>query len=70
MRSAIGLTLALVLGWSLSAMALVQWWTPQEKDCPSFTSESACTAFCVQDPTRCGGDTTCILHSGPQNPGC
>ena len=61
---------AMVLAGSIIAAADVQWWTPKEKDCPSFTTEAACTAYCTQEPARCGGSTECIDHSGPNAPGC
>jgi hypothetical protein len=69
MRIVLSLAAAIVLGGSLAA-ADVTWWTPQEKDCPSFSSEATCTAYCVQDPSRCGGNTACIQHTGPVAPGC
>ena len=69
MRIVLGFAAALVLAGTLAA-ADVQWWTPQERDCPSFATQADCTAFCVRDPSRCGGNTACILHSGPVAPGC
>ena len=69
MRTAMGLAAAIVLAGTLAAAA-VQWWTPREKDCPSFASQAACNAYCTQDPQRCGGSTDCIEHSGPVAPGC
>ena len=70
MRTVIGVAAALVLAASLTAAAAVEWWTPKEKDCPSFASEAACTTYCVQDPQRCGGSTACVQHTGPVQPGC
>jgi hypothetical protein len=70
MRSVIGLAAAMVLAGTLTAAATIEWWTPTEKDCPSFATEAACTAFCAQDPQRCGGSTSCVQHSGPVAPGC
>ena len=65
------LAAAMVLAGSVMiAAADSQWWTPKEKDCPSFTSEAACTAYCTQDPQHCGGSTQCIQRSGPFGPSC
>lgn len=64
------LAAAMVLAGSVMAAADSQWWTPKEKDCPSFTSQAACTAYCTQDPQHCGGSTQCIQHTGPFGPSC
>jgi hypothetical protein len=69
MRTAIAVAAGMLLAATLAA-ADVQWWTPQEKDCPSFTTQADCTAFCTQDPSRCGGSTACVAHTGPVAPGC
>ena len=69
MQRLIGLAMALTLAASVAA-ASVTWWTPKEKDCPSFTSEASCTAYCTQNPTKCGGSTECAEHTGPVAPGC
>jgi hypothetical protein len=50
--------------------ATVQWWTPEEKDCPTFDTQANCVAWCAQDPGRCGGSTSCISSSGPARPPC
>jgi hypothetical protein len=55
---------------NLTVAALVQWWKPKEKDCPSFASQTACAAFCAQNPGRCGGNAVCIQHTGPSAPSC
>ena len=50
--------------------ATVQWWTPEEKDCPTFDTQASCVAWCTQDPARCSGSTSCINSSGPARPPC
>ena len=61
---------ALLVGSVPMAGALVEWWTPRQKDCPSFDNQASCVAYCVQDPARCGGDTTCIRGTGEARPAC
>jgi len=63
--------MSIVLAGGLGvAGALTQWWTPREKDCPTFDDQASCVAYCAQDPARCGGSTACISGSGPQRPPC
>jgi len=52
------------------AGAVVEWWAPQQKDCPTFDSQASCVAFCTQNPARCGNDATCIRGTGPARPPC
>jgi hypothetical protein len=52
------------------AGAVAHWWVPKERDCPTFDTQAACTAYCAQDPARCGGNTTCISGSGAKRPQC
>jgi len=69
MRTVIGFTMGVTLAASTMAASL-SWWTPKDKDCPSFTSEAACTAYCAQNPSKCGDSTACTEHTGPVAPGC
>jgi hypothetical protein len=61
---------ALLVGGLGVAGALTQWWTPREKDCPTFDTQASCRAYCTQSPARCGGNTTCISSSGAERPPC
>ena len=64
-------TIAAALGagaWSVRAD--VQWWTPKEKDCPTFDTQAACLAFCAADPAQCGDDARCVSRSGPERSPC
>ena len=61
---------ALLAGGVPMAGALVEWWTPQQKDCPTFDSQASCVAFCTQNPARCGNDATCIRGTGAARPPC
>ena len=64
-------TVATILaGTAWTAGALVQWWSPKQKDCPTFDTQAQCTSFCTQNPASCGGDTTCVSTSGPSRPPC
>jgi hypothetical protein len=53
-----------------AANAVAEWWTPKEKDCPTFDSQASCVAYCSQDPARCGGNATCIRGTGAARPQC
>jgi hypothetical protein len=71
MRKALAaVAFAALLGGVPMAGALVEWWTPQQKDCPTFDSQASCVAFCTQNPARCGGDPTCIRGTGAARPPC
>ena len=59
----------LVVGVPMAG-ALVEWWTPKQKDCPTFDSQASCVAFCTQNPAGCGNDATCIRGTGPARPPC
>jgi hypothetical protein len=48
----------------------VEWWTPKQKDCPTFDTRAQCVAYCTQDPARCGDSTACIGSSGAERPPC
>jgi hypothetical protein len=59
---------SVLIGGAVSAN--VQWWTPAQKDCPTFDSEQQCVAFCTQNKARCGDSTACASHTGPERPPC
>jgi hypothetical protein len=62
-------SIAAALG-AWSARADVTWWTPKQRDCPTFDTQAACVAFCTADPARCGDDTSCVSRSGPERSPC
>ena len=60
---------ALAMG-ALSVGASVQWWTPKQKDCPTFDTQDECVAFCTANPDSCDGDLRCVSRSGPDRSHC
>jgi hypothetical protein len=52
------------------ALALSEWWTPPDLDCPTFDSEQACQAYCRADPKHCGGAAECTSRTGEKRPEC
>ena len=60
----------IVAGGAWTAGALVQWWTPKDKDCPTFNTQADCVAYCAANPASCENSTVCISSSGPTRPGC
>ena len=63
-------TFVMVLGGGWNAGALVQWWTPHAKDCPTFDTEADCVAYCTAHMSSCGDDATCVSNSGPTRSPC
>lgn len=65
--------LLVVLGFGAAApvaRAMSEWWTPPNRDCPTFDSEESCESYCRADPDRCGGAVQCSFKTGDKRPQC